>query len=157
MNLRLLYKIRPSLVNEYLTLDFLSENMQDVHYRPALGARQNLGTDHVPPNDPAAAGLKIIKSTTPTKGILWAQKTNASDLHPIRWSTIQKLVCSIALNLLPSLTPSAPSSTSDKTSFAYISARDRWPIIIVRNSSIIMDQANCRLVQLTMFIAQYQK
>jgi coenzyme F420-reducing hydrogenase beta subunit len=27
----------------------------------------------------------------------------------------------------------APSSTSDKTSFAYVSARDRWPVIVVRN------------------------
>ena len=25
----------------------------------------------------------------------------------------------------------APYSTSDKTSFAYISARDRWPVILV--------------------------
>jgi hypothetical protein len=29
----------------------------------------------------------------------------------------------------------APASTADKTSFAYISARDRWPIILVRNEN----------------------
>lgn len=28
------------------------------------------------------------------------------------------------------LTSTAPSITSDKTSFAYISARDRWPVIL---------------------------
>lgn len=29
-------------------------------------------------------------------------------------------------------TPPAPYRTSDKTSFAYVSARDRWPVILTQ-------------------------
>lgn len=30
------------------------------------------------------------------------------------------------------ISSAAPYKTSDKTSFAYVSARDRWPVILVR-------------------------
>ena len=45
-------------------------------------------------------------------------------------------------NKQPSLTSTAPSITSDKTSFAYISARDRWPVILVGIFSSAWDMAD---------------
>lgn len=34
--------------------------------------------------------------------------------------------------------PVAPYATSDKTSFAHISAKDRWPVIVVRHSLLLI-------------------
>lgn len=34
--------------------------------------------------------------------------------------------------------PVAPYSTSDYTSFAYISAKDRWPVIVVSHSLLLI-------------------
>jgi hypothetical protein len=59
-----------------------------------------------------------------------------------KWSTIQRPVCPQFCTKSSKLTPSAPSSTSDKTSFAYISARDRWPVILVRNTQQTTDEAD---------------
>lgn len=55
------------------------------------------------------------------------------------------------------LTSVAISSTSDKTSFAYISARDRWPVILVCTLSKAWNTYwHGRLGQLTMFIEKFQ-
>jgi hypothetical protein len=45
-------------------------------------------------------------------------------------------------NKKTNLISAAPSVTSDKTSFAYISARDRWPVILVGTIRSAWDMAN---------------